>query len=105
MGDKYVMNPDNPQPPPGATEPMNQALGAVVAYYNAMNRSQDDPIDGTNVHLVWFAKTLENWKAMVITTQADKLFFEVTHSGANKNTCIDVYDKIDSMMIDDSTWL
>jgi hypothetical protein len=90
---------------PEVTQPMSQALGVVLAYYNEMWRTEDTPITSAEVRLVWFSKTLENWKAMVITTLDDKYYFEVTHSGARKKTFVDVYEKIDNVELDDETWI
>lgn len=46
------------------------------------------------VRLVWFSKTLENWKALVIITFEDVLYYEVTHSGSKKETYVDAYEKV-----------
>jgi hypothetical protein len=81
-----------------------KAMGAVVAYYNELPTiPKDGYIDSSQVRLVWFSKTLENWKALVITTLKDSLYYEVTYSGVNQNTCVDVYKKVDSAMILDNT--
>jgi len=90
---------------PEVTQPMSQALGVVLAYYNEMWRDEDNPITSAEVRLVWFSKTLENWKAMVITTLDDKYYFEVTHSGTRKKTFLDVYEKIDNVELDDKDWI
>lgn len=75
-------------------------MGAVVAYYNELATTPTGArIDSSQVRLVWFSKTLENWKALVITTLKDNLYYEVTYSGANHNTCVDVYQKVDQVII------
>lgn len=44
--------------------------------------------------VVWFCKTLQNWKALVATTvPGDGLYFEITHNGDSKETYIDTYKK------------
>jgi hypothetical protein len=48
---------------------------------------------GTNVYIVWFAKTLGNWKALVSTDVMDDTYYEVTHNGAKHETYVDVYVK------------
>lgn len=53
------------------------------------------------VRLVWFSKTLENWKALVITTLPDQRYYEVTHNGDACETYIDVYNKVDNVVIPD----
>lgn len=45
--------------------------------------------------VVWFSKTLQNWKALVSTSKtkiAD--YAEVTHNGDKKETYVDVYTKV-----------
>lgn len=55
------------------------------------------------VAIVWFSKTLKNWKAMVITTLPDQLYYEVTYKGENDGTdgpaayYLDVYQKLDNI--------
>lgn len=45
--------------------------------------------------IVWFSKTLQNWKAMVCTTiPGDDLYFEVTYNGERREAYVDVYHKI-----------
>lgn len=55
-----------------------------------------------DVYVVWFAKTLKNWKAIVCTTMPDSLMFEVTHNGDLRETYIDTYKKMDNRKILDS---
>jgi hypothetical protein len=53
------------------------------------------------VYVVWFAKTLENWKALVGTTKSDGRYYEVTYSGIRRQAYIDVYEKQDNQVVDD----
>ena len=80
-----------------------KAMGFVVAFYNDLATTPTGAeIDSSQVRLVWFCKTLENWKALVVTTLNDQMYYEVTYSGKNKNTCVDAYVKVDSVMIPDA---
>lgn len=54
-----------------------------------------------NLKLTWFCKTLENWKAIVSDISKGGYFYEVTYSGANRDTNVDVYIKNDSVRIKD----
>lgn len=51
--------------------------------------------------IVWFSKTLQNWKALVITTLPDNMYFEVTYNGNRKESYIDVYDKTQNVVVTD----
>ena len=45
--------------------------------------------------VVWFSKTLQNWKALVCTTiPGDELYFEVTYNGDRLEAYVDTYHKI-----------
>lgn len=51
--------------------------------------------------LVWFCKTLQNWKALVITSLEDNMYYEVTYNGDKKESYIDVYDKTQNVVVKD----
>lgn len=53
------------------------------------------------VYVVWFSKTLQNWKAMVSTTLPDGMYYEVTYNGDKSETYIDAYKKLDNVCIPD----
>jgi Family of unknown function (DUF6275) len=56
--------------------------------------SQDD------IYVVWFCKTLQNWKALLSTTLPDGMYYEVTHNGAKQETYLDAYKKFDNVLIE-----
>lgn len=49
--------------------------------------------DLSDIYVVWFCKTLQNWKAMVSTNIADDCYYEVTHNGDKVETYVDRYIK------------
>lgn len=53
------------------------------------------------VIVVWFSKTLQNWKAMVTSTLPYGMYYEVTHNGTKSETYLDVYTKLDNIVIPD----
>lgn len=53
------------------------------------------------VYVVWFSKTLQNWKALVSTTLPDGMYYEITHSGDKRETYIDAYKKFDNVVVPD----
>ncbi|AWN05212.1 hypothetical protein SEA_HOTFRIES_44 [Streptomyces phage HotFries] len=53
------------------------------------------------VYVVWFAKTLQNWKAILGTTRPDGLLFELTYDGDKQTTYFDCYKKQDNFPIPD----
>ena len=58
-------------------------------------------INKDNVFIVWFCKTLQNWKALVSTTLPDGMYYEVTYNGNNKEIYLDAYKKFENRKIDD----
>jgi hypothetical protein len=71
-----------------------KARRIVMNYFN----DHVDVTDGKkltmdDVFVVWFAKTLQNWKCLVSTTVSDGMYYEVTHNGDKNETYIDVYKK------------
>lgn len=53
------------------------------------------------VYVVWFSKTLQNWKAMISTTLPDGMYYEVTYNGDKAETYIDAYKKFDNVRVKD----
>lgn len=81
---------------------MTRAKQLVVDYFN----SHVDVTDGKkltmeDVFIVWFSKTLQNWKALVSTTVSDGMYYEITHNGDKKETYLDVYKKWENQCIAD----
>lgn len=71
-----------------------KARRIVMNYFN----DHADVTDGKkltmdDVFVVWFAKTLQNWKCLVSTTVSDGMYYEVTHNDDKNETYIDVYKK------------
>jgi uncharacterized protein len=79
---------------------LNRAKAAVEDW--VCEHKYLDPKD-FELRTVWFAKVLDNWKAILCTSLHDTLIFEVTYSGKNRDLCVDVYNKIDSVRIQDGT--
>ena len=54
-----------------------------------------------DIYVVWFSKTLQNWKALVSTNLPDNMYYEITHSGDLKVTYLDAYRKVANVSIPD----
>lgn len=44
-------------------------------------------------YVVWFTKTLQNWKALLSTTQVDGMYYELTYDGNKNAVYVDAYIK------------
>lgn len=77
-----------------------QAREIVMNYVNEhLDKSDNIQITMQDVYVVWFCKTLQNWKVLVSTTLPDGQYYEVTHNGDKKETYLDVYKKWDNRCI------
>ena len=74
-----------------------KARKLVREYYNtrvAPIDIEDYPkVTLSQVYVVWFAKVLGNWKALLGTVNSDGLYFEVTYDGNKNQTYLDHYEK------------
>lgn len=52
-------------------------------------------------YVVWFAKTLQNWKALVSTDAVSGHYWEVTYNGDKEETYVDTYLKHSNLCIGD----
>lgn len=57
--------------------------------------------DKADVYVVWFSKTLQNWKALLSTDIPDGLYYEVTYNGDLKEAYVDTYSKVSNVAIKD----
>lgn len=80
-----------------------KAIRLVFNYVKARLEKTDEHVVffEEGVYVVWFAKTLQNWKALVSTMLPDGMYYEVTYDGSNQRTYIDAYKKFDNLMITD----
>lgn len=82
------------------TDYPKQAKEAVVDHYNAALRIVGTPyINDDDVFVVWFAKVLQNWKALVGSTIAG-YYFELTYNGDKHVLYIDSYRKVDNSVLE-----
>lgn len=91
------------------TDNQLRARTIVANYFNDNRESTDEnilraeieEITLKEVHIVWFSKTLKNWKALVTTDIPDDVYYEVTHNGNKDETYLDIYKKINNVIIPD----
>lgn len=84
----------------GDNEMQETAKQIVVNYFNShVDKTDNTKITLDNVYIVWFAKTLQNWKALVSTNVSDGMYYEITHNGDKNETYVDVYKKWENFTV------
>ena len=74
--------------------PQEEAKQMVADYFNAhVDTTDKTNITPDHVYIVWFCKTLQNWKALASTDVSDGMYYEITHNGDKNETYVDVYKK------------
>ena len=54
----------------------------------------EEIVDVSELYIVWFSKTLKNWKALLSTDRKFFPYIEVTYNGEKSETYVDIYKKI-----------
>lgn len=67
---------------------IKQAKGEVKQFLNAL----DTAVDDNDIFVVWYAKTLQNHKALLSSTVSNH-YFECTYNGDKQEMYVDVYTK------------
>ena len=81
---------------------LDKAKQLVVEYYNSrVDKTDAFQITTDDAFVVWFCKTLQNWKALVSTTVSDGMYYEITHNGDKAETYIDAYKKWENVKVKD----
>lgn len=79
---------------------LDAAKGTVYDYVKSHLEKTDTHVTfgPDEVYVVWFAKTLQNWKALLSTTLPDGMYYEVTYNGDKGETYLDAYKKFENVV-------
>ena len=88
---------------------LNVSKRAVADWMNDKQNVQklyehETPFEVSDFYVVWFCKTLQNWKALVSTDRRHGLYFEVTANGDKREIYLDAYQKEDNKKLDFSSF-
>ena len=87
-----------------STSMMDSSRKIVMDYFNGhVDKTDKKQITMNDVYVVWFSKTLQNWKALVSTTVSDGMYYEITYNGDKDETYVDVYKKWENFKLP-GTW-
>lgn len=71
----------------------------AVRDYVINHLDKSDSIPDFDVYIVWYCKTLQNWKALLSTTLLDGMYYELTVNGDKDEAYLDAYKKWDNTCI------
>jgi hypothetical protein len=84
----------------GELNRMKTAKTVVADYLNELRIIGPVRVTTDDVYVVWFCKTLQNWKALLSTDLTNTgIYFEVTYNGDHKELYLDHYRKIHNRAI------
>lgn len=74
---------------------MMQLAKELVQDYiqSRLDKSDDTNISLDQIYVVWFCRTLQNWKCLISTTLPDGMYYEVTYNGDTNETYLEAYKK------------
>lgn len=77
------------------------AKNAVRDYANAhLDVTDGKQITTDDVYIVWYCKTLQNWKALASTTLCGGMYYELTVNGDKNEMYLDAYKKFENKKIE-----
>ena len=79
---------------------LKKAIDTVTAYTDE-HLDKSDPAPDYKVYVVWYCKTLQNFKALLSTTLYDGMYYEVTYNGDKEEIYFDAYKKFENRRISD----
>ena len=71
----------------------------VVRDYVINHLDKSNTVPNFDVYIVWYCKTLQNWKALLSTTLFDGMYYELTVNGDKDEAYLDAYKKWDNNCI------
>jgi hypothetical protein len=79
---------------------MNKFLNNAIMEVKKIYEDNNIDISNANFYVVWYCKTLQNAKALIISDVRDEKYYEVTYNGNSKEMYIDEYVKSLNKSID-----
>lgn len=81
------------------SEFLSKAIDLVAEYTDEHLDKSDGPV-AYKVFVVWYCKTLQNFKALLSTTLFDGMYYEVTYNGDKDEIYLDAYKKFENRRIE-----
>ena len=79
---------------------LKRAKELVVNYFNDhVEKTDNKKITEDDVFIVWFSKTLQNWKYLLSSTLFDGMYYELTYNGDKEEWYLDAYKKFENRVV------
>lgn len=75
----------------------NELIKELKEKYN-----EDYTID--ELHLVWFTKTLQNFKCVIIDLKDNQRYYECSYNGTKKQLYVDIYEKKHNTLVEEKNF-
>jgi hypothetical protein len=98
---KHAEPNQEPYAPSKVPEDRMEKVKKVLVDYVDSQYSESFEKPAFEVRIVWFAKVLQNWKALVITDRPDGKYYELTYNGDKHETYVDEYVKVRNTVVSD----
>lgn len=72
----------------------------LVSDYTVNNSNPIDWEGPQDIYVVWYAKTLQNHKALLSTPLSDGMYYEVTYNGDKNEIYFDAYRKESNIKVE-----
>lgn len=99
MSSAIINQPINEPPSSFGERVYTEVAIDVVTQYITKRLDPSQPTPAFEVYVVWFAKTLTNWKAMVSSSLPDGMYYELTYNGAKAELYLDAYRRTENVVI------
>lgn len=63
------------------------------ALIKVLKEKYDEDFIISDLHLVWFAKELQNYKCVIIDLKDNQRYYECTYNGNKDELYVDIYEK------------
>ncbi len=84
----------------GSREFLQWCKEEIAKYFNQHCEKTDKAdITSNDVYVVWYAKTLQNHKALLSTDVSDGMYYELTYNGDKSELYLDAYKKWENKCI------
>lgn len=88
----------NPQLKPEVKKEMTDEK--FIKFSKAAVKKNYPNMDDEAIHLVWFSKSLKNFKGLFVTDAMDSKIYEVTYNGEKNEIYLDIYEKKSNKVYD-----